>query len=233
MFPDRFAEMLDATPLVDESTPLSPEIGALCGITAEDFHGLLMDLLPRGAAWPRIPDTVLWRFWFVPADEWALIHLSDCKLLKESYPCQSETNDLLPEWLDMVGLPDECTMDWQPPPIPIQRQMICAKLSARGGQSIDYFVALAKAWGFDITIREHFPWRMGCTSLCDARPGGCAYWWQVFCPYVPTPPGAAVLECVIRRSAPAHTLVTFVYGTTPAVWDYGVWNLDSWRSPDG
>src|SRR5262249_17355557 len=136
------------------------------------------DLLPRGVAWPRIPDTVLWRFWLVPAFVYALVHASDCKLLAESYPCGA--TELLPEWLAMVGLPDECTTGDGPPSITVQRQLICANLAARGGQSPAYFIALAAAYGFDISITEHTPWALGCMVLCTGTIVGMpAGWWSV------------------------------------------------------
>src|SRR5215813_1532579 len=243
MLPDRLAETLAATPVVADPPAATPEIGALCGLTVEDFHALLMDLLPRGAAWPRLPETVLWRFWYVPAGEYFRVHASDCKLLAESFPCGA--TELLPEWAAMVGLPDECTTDW-PPPLAVQRAMICAKLAARGGQSRAYFIALAAAYGFHITISEHDPpWTIGCGVLCAGLYIGVpGYWWTVhsaqfpitfitvgcwhLCDPLYTAEGAELLECIIRREAPAHTIVTFAYGTARAGWNVGRWQFDSW-----
>jgi uncharacterized protein YmfQ (DUF2313 family) len=256
--------MLDATPVVADPSPPTPAMAALCGLTVDDFHALLMDLLPRGAAWPRIPDTVLWRFWFVPAGEYTRVHESDCKLLDESFPCGA--TELLPEWAAMVGLPDECTEQPWPPTITVLRALICAKLAARGGQTPAYFIALAAAYGFTITITEHRPWTIGCAPLCEGTTvGDPGYWWTVHAPYLPihfitlgcwnlcdplfTAMGASLLECIIRRAAPAHTIVNFSYTgqappeppsppppppppppALPAVWNRGRWNIDPWSS---
>lgn len=204
-----------AGPLAPGPPPATPEAAALCGLSADDFHALLIDLLPRGPAWPRIAGTVLWNFWFVPADEYAAVMASDCHLLAESYPCGAVA--LLPEWEATVGLPDVCTQAYWPVPVDQQQELVCAKLAARGGQSRAYFIALAAAYGFTVTITEHPPWRLGLERLCPTGGAGaigpvgaCQFWWavnvQAVGPFEP-----AVLECVIRRAAPAHTVVTFTY----------------------
>jgi uncharacterized protein YmfQ (DUF2313 family) len=207
----------DASLFGPSPPPATPEAWALCGLTADDFHTLLMDLLPVGAAWPRLPDTVLWNFWFVPADVYAAVHASDCHLLDEAWPCETAV-DLLPDWERVVGLPDVCTVAYWPVPIDQQRLLICAKLAARGGQSRQYFIDLAASYGFTITITEHRPWRLGLDQLCPDQAegnsipqiGACEFWWEVNVEAV-GPFDPSVLECVIRRAAPAHTVVTFNY----------------------
>jgi uncharacterized protein YmfQ (DUF2313 family) len=139
--------------------------------------------------------------------------------MEESYPCGAV--DLLPEWEATVGLPDVCTQAYWPGSIEQQQQLVCAKLAARGGQSRAYFIALAASYGFTITITEHPPWRLGLDHLCPpplgvagqgaiGPIGACQFWWEVNVissgPFDPS-----VLECVIRRAAPAHTVVTFNY----------------------
>lgn len=210
--------------LLDET-----EVAALCLLTLDDWTRTLLDLLPRGVVWPREPGTVQEAFFQAIASEMVAIQTRDCALRVEAFPCLAD--ELLPDWENMLGLPDECTEGAGAWPLDVRQRYVCGKLASQGGQSIDYYVELARRYGFDITIVEHFPWRMGCTSLCDARPGGCGFWWQVYCPYVPTPPGAAVLECIIRRVAPAHTLVTFVYSGNRLFWDQPRWNLDFWSTP--
>jgi uncharacterized protein YmfQ (DUF2313 family) len=215
------AAVVGAGPSAPGPPPATPEAAALCGLSPDDFHTLLLDLLPRGAAWPRIAGTVLWNFWFVPADEYALVHASDCHLQAESYPCGAV--DLLPEWEVTVGLPDACTVAYWPVPIAQQQQLVCAKLAARGGQSRAYFIALAAAYGFTVTITEHRPWRLGLDQLCPPQTaqnsvpqiGQCQFWWEVNVEAI-GPFDPSVLECVIRRAAPAHTIVTFNYPAAAA-----------------
>jgi uncharacterized protein YmfQ (DUF2313 family) len=213
---DVIAAILGSNPLASGPPPATPEAMALCGLTADDFHAMLMDLLPVGPAWPREPGTVLSNFWYVPADVYTAVQANDCRLLDESYPCGAV--DLLPEWAATVGLPDECTLAYWPVPIDQQQLLVCAKLAARGGQSRAYFIALAKAYGFTVTITEHRPWRLGLDQLCPPQTapnsipqiGACEFWWEVNVESV-GPFDPSVLECVIRRAAPAHTTVTFNY----------------------
>jgi uncharacterized protein YmfQ (DUF2313 family) len=221
-----------------------PDVVALCRLTPEDWQRTLLDLLPRGVVWPRDPETVLARFWLAIADEMVAVQGRDCDLLAESYPCGA--TELLPEWEATVGLPNECIPDVTSLPIAMQRQYVCAALAAQGGQSASYYMALAAAYGFPISITEHWPWAMGCAPLCtDTTVGNPGFWWTVSCSTLPityitvgcwhlcdplyTAAGQDLLECIIRRAAPAHTVVNFSYTLTPATWTRGRWNLEAWN----
>jgi uncharacterized protein YmfQ (DUF2313 family) len=225
-------------------TGLPPDVVALCGIPVEELRDNLLDLLPVGPVWPRMPETTLARFWLAIADSMLALRKRDCDLLAESYPCGAV--ELLEDWERVLGLPDECTVDgdW---PLAVRQGFVCAKLAAQGGQSIAYFVALAASYGFTIKIVEHAPWRMGCTDICDAHVGVPPSWWTVICVNLPVlhagvgcwflgepicvVEGADVLECIIRRAAPAGSTVTFSFPKTlpKAVWDTGIWNFDAWE----
>jgi uncharacterized protein YmfQ (DUF2313 family) len=207
---------------------LPPDVAAQCGITADDWTRMLVDLLPVGAAWPRDPDTTLVRFWSAVAIEPTRIQGRDCDLLAESYPCGAE--ELLPDWEQAVGLPNECTelIDWT---VAERQALVCAWLAMTGGQSIAYFVWLADLFGYTITIQEHFPFRTGTAHAGCAALTNCPFWWTVTvagtprttpragCTRAGEPPcgtGASIIECLFRMFAPAHTTVTFRYpaGTT-------------------
>jgi uncharacterized protein YmfQ (DUF2313 family) len=218
-----------------------PPVVALCDLTVDDWTRTLVDLLPRGAVWPRDPATVLWRFWMAIADEMMAIQRRDCDLLAESYPCGAV--ELLPDWERVLGLPDECTdqQDW---PLTSRQAFVCAKLAAQGGASRNYFIELAAAYGYTISITEHEPWRIGCRDFCDCYVGEPVSWWTVSAVSLPVTHstvgcwqmgedicvvhGADVLECIIRRAAPANTLVTFAYTLISAAWNTGRWNFDAW-----
>jgi uncharacterized protein YmfQ (DUF2313 family) len=221
-------------------TGLSPELVALCGIPVEELRDNLLDLLPVGPVWPRDPDTTLARFWLAIADSLVVLRGRDCDLLAESYPCGS--TELLPDWERVCGLPDECTEGtW---PLASRRAFVCAKLAEQGGATPAYFIALAASYGFTIVIKEHWPWVMGTAPLCTATIGIPWFWWEVVCPDLPVAhvtvgcwqlgeplcviQGAALLECVIRRAAPAHTLLTFRYTITHGAWDAAPWDHQAW-----
>jgi uncharacterized protein YmfQ (DUF2313 family) len=207
----------DAAPI----PPTPTEAAALCVLSVEEWTRTLLDLLPRGIVWPREPGTTQEAFWTAIADAMVAIQTRDCDLAAEAYPCGAV--ELLPEWEHELGLPDECTQgEWT---IAQRQQFVCAKLAAQGGQSRAYFLELAALYGFQISIKEHWPWVMGCTTFCDVRLGVPVGWWQVIMPC----PLSPVLECVIRRAAPAGSIVTFLCTNRRALWNIGLWNLDGWN----
>jgi uncharacterized protein YmfQ (DUF2313 family) len=131
-----------------------PPPQTVCGFTGEDYAQVLADLLPLGVMWPREPGTILMEVWRALAEEYARVHERDCDLLNESYP--GIAIETLPDWERICGLPDPCV---QPPldTIEERRAAILAKLAARGGQSRQYYIDLAKILGYDITITEYRP----------------------------------------------------------------------------
>lgn len=235
--------MSDATlPVVIPSA--SPELEALCGLTPDDWLTVVLDLLPRGVVWPRERETTLAHFWLAICDALVAIQGRDCDLLAESYPCGS--TELLSDWERVVGLPDECIPDLSGLSLTIQRQYVCARLATIGGQSATYYMALAAMYGFSISIIEQWPWQIGEATLCDGMTvGNPGNWWIVSCSHLPityitvgcwqlcdelyTAAGSDLLECIIRRAAPAHTIVTFSYTLIKAIWNKGRFDFDAWH----
>jgi uncharacterized protein YmfQ (DUF2313 family) len=221
---------------------LPPEALALCGLTVDDFRMLFLDLLPTGYAWSKTPGSVMYAVFDGAAEEPARVAARDCDLEEESYACGA--TELLPDWERVCGLPDECTtgVDY---PLETRRAFVCAKLAEQGGATPAYFVALAASYGYAISIDEHWPWRLGDgAGLCDLHVGIPWFWWEVIAPNLPVThvtvgcwnmglplcviQGADLLQCVIRRAAPAHTTVTFRFIAPAGAWNTGLWNQDGW-----
>lgn len=189
---------------------------------AAAYLAQLQALLPPGAAWPREPGAVLTRVLTPVAGELARVDARAADLRREADP--RTTLELLPEWEAECGLPDCC--GGVADTLEARRARVVQQLLARGGQSRAYFLALAAALGFTVTITEfnHYvceldceqpvydePWRfvwrvdaaavtvheLTAETVCEAP----LAWW-----------GNQVLECVIRRRKPAHTHVLFGYG---------------------
>lgn len=197
-------------------------IDPLCNLTDEEFGQLALDLLPEGKAWPREEGTVLWSFWMAVGMELRRHHDRSCTLLqRESFPCAAA--EMLEDWERVLGLPDACT----PADLSIRDRQIavCLKLTERGLQTPAFFVHIAAVVGFEVEIIERFPARAGIVRAGCFRAGICPYWWtvrvlnQTFrrsaagCFVAGAPvcelPNLDLLRCVIRRAAPAHTIVTF------------------------
>lgn len=189
---------------------------------ADAYLAQLRALLPTGPAWPDGPGTVWDRVLTPLAATLGDLDGRAADLAGEADP--RATLELLAEWERDCGLPDSCSG----PAVGIEarrREVIGALTGRPGGQSRAFFIALATAYGFTVTITEfdphtcehacehpvydapwRFTWRLNapaetigeltCASDCETP----LRWW-----------GNRLLECVIRRRKPAHTTVLFGY----------------------
>lgn len=188
------------------------------------YASILKNLLPSGRAWNKYSDSIFNNFLMGLAEEMLRADQSFEKLITESDP--RTATDMLQEWENLVGIPDEC-QDVSSS-IGQRRLDITRKYTARGGQNADYFKKLAADFGYDVTISEYQLFRAGKGRAGDAiYDESWTFYWQVFSSDV-TPVffeagGSSagdplrlfrndILECVIRRAAPAHTHPIFTYG---------------------
>lgn len=197
---------------------------AFGGATADDYAGLLADLLPRGWAWPRSGGVLIDTLSGLAQEPWRHHQRCENLLYRESLPPASV--ELIADWERVLGLPDAC---FEISEILAERHgRVTARLIEAGGQSAAYFVAIAAEVGYPVTVTEFRPFRAGCSRAGDAANG--VNWllaWRVNAPAVTVRDfragGAAageplrswgndLLECVIRRIAPGHATVLFAYG---------------------
>lgn len=146
-------------------------------------------------------------------------------LLAESDP--RRTLDLLSDWENEFGLPDECTL----PGFTLQerRFALIQKIKNVGSQSRTYFMAVAEALGYQIEITEFRPFIAGISQCGDQLNGGhkVRYTWRVKVleprlTYFRTGASSAGdllmkitraedLECLFLRLKQAHTNLIFAY----------------------
>ena len=198
---------------------------SVVGLDEAEFLAGLQALLPRGAAWPRDPDARLTGLLSGLAATQARQHARTGDLSeRESDPALAL--ETLPDWERSYGLPDPCT----PLGATIQQRSaaLLARIAARGGQSIAYFVEVAAALGYTITVEEFRPFRFGQgrfgTPICGPD---WAFAWRVRAPETTVTPfrfgqsafgeplrvwGNERLECTLTRLKPAHTVIIFAYG---------------------
>lgn len=190
--------------------------------TPELYLSQLQALLPTGAAWPREPDTVLTTVLLAMADGLSRAHNRALELIEEADP--RTTLELLPDWERVCGLPDPCS--GLAATVAERRAQVVARLIATGGQSPAYFVGLAAALGFDITITERrarFCGRRACGTpfggeemqwiwevhllpeLVFRRHCGQGFHGEPFANW-----GAQSLICMLERLKPAHTVIWYV-----------------------
>lgn len=119
--------------------------------TPEQYLANLQALLPQGAAWPRDPEATMTKALLAMADGLADAHNRAEDLIEEADP--RTTLELLEDWERLCGLPDAGASLGET--IAARRAAVVARLTATGGQSRAYFIALAAAMGFAITITEY------------------------------------------------------------------------------
>lgn len=186
----------------------------------------LQSLLPQGRAWPRQSDAVLTSMLYVIASELVNTESRANLLIEESDP--RTTFDMLVDWEDMAGLPDNCSEAANT--LEERYAALLQKLTNTGGQSIAFFQAVAESLGYvDIEIEEFRPFLAGVNRCGDLLGGGheVRYYWRVRVPdarltYFRAGLGragdtlmkiskAVDLECIFNRLKPAHTELIFSY----------------------
>jgi uncharacterized protein YmfQ (DUF2313 family) len=106
---------------------------------------------------------------------------------------------------------------------------LVARIASRGGQSIAYYVSVAAALGYAITIAEFRQFRVSRSRVGDSLLGGpWLHTWRVNAPSVTMQSfrvgksavgeplrswGNSELECRLAQFAPAHTVLQFSYGS--------------------
>lgn len=186
------------------------------------FQGFL-DLMPRGAAWPKEEDSVMRRILRPLLNTYLRLIQRDNNLLIDAFP--STTTELLPEWESSLGLPDPCLGDH--PTIAQRRGQVVARLVAGGGQSVAFFIQYAAQLGYSISIEQFTPAVAGVACAGTADYGEAwAHAWRVHSSaetVFAAKAGAAhagdplrswgnnVLECEFKRLSPYHTYLLFSY----------------------
>ena len=194
--------------------------------TASDYHAQLRSLLPPGPAWDLEFTPGLDQLRQCGGVVLAAEDLRAADLLAESDP--DTVRELVPDWERVMQLPDPCM--GESPQFEDRQLAVRRRLVEVGGQSPVYFVELAIAQGYpNAKVIEHRAPRFGRSRFGSARFGtwsaqfmwtldtgprrrigrrfGAAYFGETF---GDSPNGA--LECLLRRSAPAHALEFIKYG---------------------
>ena len=116
------------------------------------FKDLLKELLPPGAYDPSAPN--------INAELGAIaaalerLQVSSADLFDDAFP--DSCADCLPDWERAYGLHPDASAQTA-----ARVQMLLAKIRARGGLSRQYFIDLAAALGFTVTINEFVPFMAG------------------------------------------------------------------------
>lgn len=197
--------------------------------TAAEYREQLKLLLPPGRALPREPGTSIDALLDGMAEELARVDARGDQLVVEALP--STTSEMLADWERVAGLPDKCSGTLETT-LQGRRNVLVSKLNSTGGQSIQYFIGVAKALGYDVTISEFRPFRAGLSQAGDPLTNGdWVYTWRVNATETTIIEfraglsaageplrtwGNDTLECKINQLKPAHTIVLYGYGAVEA-----------------
>lgn len=182
-----------------------------------DAHArVLKKLLPPGKLWNLLPESVHSRLFLAFGDEFARVDDRGAALIEETDP--RTATETLGDWEAMLGLPD-LDIETIPSTDAERRLAVTQKFIRRGGQSPAYFIRLAQACGYDSD--QHFivdnyastVFRYGTSTM--GQPLRNQFWAHVWEFHIEVTVGPSLtqaeLEAVIRRAAPAHTVVEFTY----------------------
>lgn len=204
-----------------------------------DYADAMLDLLPTGAAWSRDSESELFKFFSGLARIWGDIVDARAAVLltRESDP--RATIELLPDWERNFGLPDPCVAE--PLSISERQAALVSKMTMVGGQSRNFFRAIALSIGYEsIKIIERAPFMFGLSEFGDTRDPETGWprwelgppeirfnwivkagsarltWWRFGSAQFGIDPHLRIsiftqLECLFNRYKPAHTLVFFDY----------------------
>ena len=191
-----------------------------------DYTSALQGLLPTGLVWPRKSDGVQFAVVRALAQSYQQSDDSAVELLEGAFPATATI--MLTDWENTLGLPDDCAIG-ENDSIALRQKAILSKLFSTGGQSASYFIGLAKALGYDITVTVYRQARAGMSVCGDALNGeNWPFTWLVTAPettisyaqagqsYVGDPLrswGNKRLECRLNALAPSHTIVKFGYSS--------------------
>lgn len=193
--------------------------------TPTEYLRLLQSLLPFGRAWNRDDDSNMSKFLLAQADEFSRVDSRSDDLLQERDTRYS--SELLIDHEIDLGLPDECSRNGQT--ISERRLAAHSKLIALGQQNPAYFIELAAAYGWTITITEYTPFWCGLGAMGDmCGRQEVIFYWKVSIAFsgevvyftsgsseagdpLTFVPGTSSLICMLKKYKPAHTTLIFDY----------------------
>lgn len=178
--------------------------------TAEEYRNLLLSLLPKGKAWTRSLSSLIYKICYGLGEEFARLDTRADDLVRESYP--NTTVELLPEHEKDYDIPGECGELGET--TEERQEAVHAALLRVGQQYPDYYIEIAEALGYTVTIEQFRPFWSGFGQSGDP----CGDQWNLFywkvnidlssveeCREV----NLTNLICKIYPVRPAHTIVLF------------------------
>lgn len=173
----------------------------------DHYKQQLIALLPTGPAWPRMgDDNNFTRLLDAIAEELARVDARAHELIEEAFP--NATVELLPDWERVAALPDDCTGELET--LQQRHNALMGVLTTKRRLSKQFYIDMAARIGFDITITElpNYTWQVN--AALDVN----AVYFRVDQSTIGDQLVSSsnnLLECVMQKLKPAHTIVQFNY----------------------
>jgi uncharacterized protein YmfQ (DUF2313 family) len=197
--------------------------------SADNYLQMLMNLLPRGRAWSRSPDGILYKLMHAFSSEIGRVdtRVNDLSIERDT----RLTTELLSDHEKDLGLPDSCTE--LATTITERRRIANSKLVTDSGLDKQTYIDIAADLGYEITITEFTPFICG-VGECGDEIGDVdnIFYWQVNVYMSPETfeswvyftcgssqcgdpliyvPLLGILECVLNTYKPVWTKIIFNY----------------------
>ncbi|MBJ9157421.1 DUF2313 domain-containing protein [Citrobacter sp. FDAARGOS_156] len=189
-----------------------------------DYATALGALLPTGRAWPRKSKTVQAAVLRALGNSFQRSDSDAVNLITGAFPATATV--MLSEWESTLGLPNDCSIG-EIGGISDRQRSVVSKLISTGGLNRDYYIRVAAALGYTITITQFRPAMSGMSACGDALNGDeWPFTWRINAPETTVKyalSGAAYcvdplaswgnkqLECAINKIAPSHLNLIFSY----------------------
>nr|WP_057928428.1 putative phage tail protein [Burkholderia ambifaria] len=122
---------------------------------------------------------------------------------------------LLPDWERVYGLPDSALGPNQS--LELRLALLDERINETGRLDRDNFLFVALNLGFSVSITEFHPYQVNTPIGQPLYSDDWMFAWQLNAPIQTTGFPNTVLESVMRRIAPAHTILNFKYGGDPSL----------------
>jgi len=192
--------------------------------SVDNYTAALQALMPPGRAWPRASSSVQSAVLRALASSFQRSDADSQRLLSGTFPPTATI--MLSEWESTLGLPDDCAIS-EIGGIRDRQRAVVSKLINNGGLNRSYYVQVAAALGYTITITQFRPAMAGMSVCGDALNGDeWPFTWRINAPettinyavaggaYCGDPLaswGNKQLECSISKIAPSHLNIIFSY----------------------
>lgn len=192
--------------------------------SVDDYTNSISALMPPGRAWTRLSSSVQQAVIRALARSYERSDTEGQNIITGAFPATATM--MLSEWESTLGLPNDCSIG-EIDGISDRQRAVVSKFISTGGLNRDYYIKMAAALGYTITITQFRPAMCGMSACGDALNGDeWPFTWRInapqetiryavaggaYCGDSLASWGNKQLECAINKISPSHLNVIFNY----------------------